>query len=852
MKKMLNGEWQFRQAGNAQWHKAHVPGCNFTDLMDNGQISDPFYGVNEKDCAFIGQTDWEYRRCFSVDAEELACDEVFLCFEMLDTLADIHLNGTPVGSTDNCFQKHEFPVKSLLHAGENEISVYFHSPVNFVAQTYSKEGGTVNANGQNGIIHIRKPQSHFGWDWGPVLVPSGISGDCFLEFVHTARLGQVTIHQQHHESGAATLTVNTEIQHFSEQSVTTAVHITCPGGEEMRANGTRTEFEIENPLLWWTYELSGKEVQPLYTVSVTLKRGKKAVDEKVLNIGLRTLKLNREADAYGQQFRFELNGVPLFAKGANVIPPDQFIHRFDEEKREKFFAAVRFANMNLLRIWGGGYYADDAFLRKCDEMGILVWQDFPFACQAYPFFKESFLENVKREIADNVGRMCFHPCLALWCGNNEIEQMSASWLHLRDYTEWTDTFFYKILENQIRKIDKATPYIPGSPCGTAYNTGINQDNAGDSHIWAVWHGMQPMTYYRKRFPRFCSEFGFESLPDLKTIKTFAEEADYDLQSPVFLSHQKCGSGNRKMLYYIAKRFHLPQHFEDYVYLSQLAQMECVEDATLHWRRHRGRCNGSLYWQFNDCWPVCSWAGMDYHYNYKALHYAARRFNAPVCISVEDSKEQIAVFAHNDKNEPVAVDMEAFFFTFAGEKKGGLRKKIALQPLSVKKVFRFGTARIPKAKKSRTGLCVRLYNESGEMCMQKVILPDKEKNLALPAARIEKETVIQNDCITLKLKADKFARLVCLTSEVSGAPFSDNFFDLLPGQTYEVTMAVPAGEDAQALSAGIRVFSLSDIAFERDGAKIIKNKVALFCSPTNLGNIMFHAPVPKDLKKEHIE
>ena len=847
MKKSLNGEWQFRQAGKAQWYKAHVPGCNFTDLMDNGLISDPFYGVNEKDCAFVGQSDWEYRRVFPVGAEELACDAVLLCFDMLDTLADIRLNGTLVGSTENCFIKHEFSVKNLLRAGENEISVFFHSPVNFVSEIYRKEGGTINSNGQNGIIHIRKPQSHFGWDWGPVLVPSGISGECFLEFVHTARLAQVSTCQEHHESGAVTLTVNTEIQNFSEQPVSASVRITCPDGEVMHASGTSTEFEIKNPLLWWTYELSGKEVQPLYKVHVTLTVGETVVDEKDLDIGLRTVKLNREADAYGQQFRFELNGVPLFAKGANVIPPDQFIHCFDEEKREKFFAAVRFANMNQLRIWGGGYYADDAFLKKCDEMGILVWQDFQFACQAYPFFKESFLENVKREAAYHVARMCSHPCLALWSGNNEIEQMSGAWQHKRDYVEWTDTFFYKILENQIRKIDKQTPYIPGSPCGAAYNTGINQDNVGDSHIWAVWHGMQPMTYYRKRFPRFCSEFGFESLPDLKTIQTFAQKADYDLHSPVFLSHQKCNSGNSKMLYYIAKRFHLPRRFEDYVYLSQLAQMECVEDATLHWRRHRGRCNGSLYWQFNDCWPVCSWAGMDYNYNYKALHYAARRFNAPVCISAADSEEQIEVFAHNDKNEAVAVGIEAFIFTFAGKKKSAFHKNITLPALAVKKVFRIGSAYIRKLKKSGAGVCVRLYDESGEMCMQKVILPDKEKNLALPKAKIQKETVIQNGCIKIKLKADKFAHLVCLTSEVSGAAFSDNFFDLLPGQTYEVSMAVPAGADAGAIAAGIRVFSLSDIAFERSVAKITKNKIALFCSPTNLGNIFFHAPVPKDLK-----
>ena len=841
MKKSLNGKWQFRQAGKGQWYPAQVPGCNFTDLMNNDLIPDPFYGVNEKESDFVGKSDWEYKRSFHVDEEELGCDEAFVCFEMLDTIAVIRINGKRIGNADNCFIKHEFSVKRFLKAGENEISIYFYSPVRFVAETYKKEGGVINSNGQNGIIHIRKPQSHFGWDWGPVLVPSGISGDCYLEFVKTARLGNISIEQQH-SGGVVSVRVDTEIRHLTDSPVQTAVSITCPGGEVLKSEGISAKFEIENPLLWWTYELSGKAVQPLYEVKITLLESEKVLEEKTLKIGLRSIKLNRENDAYGQQFQFELNGVPLFAKGANVIPPDQFINRFDAGKREKFFNSVRFANMNLLRIWGGGYYADDDFLTKCDEMGILVWQDFQFACQAYPFFKTDFLENVKREVAYNVARISTHPCLALWSGNNEIEQMSGGWINKRNYIKWTEKFFYSILENEIRKADTATSYIPGSPCGTAYNTGINHDNAGDSHIWAVWHGMRPMTYYRKRFPRFCSEFGFESLPDLKTFKTFATQADYDLHSEVFLSHQKCNSGNDKMLYYIASRFNLPRDFEDYVYLSQLAQMECIEDATLHWRRNIGRCNGSLYWQFNDCWPVCSWSGMDYNYNYKALHYAARKFFAPVCISAEDSGKHIKVFAHNDTNESVKVRLEAFFFGFAGGKKECFDKQITLEPLSVKEVFATN-----RNSKKAGGFCLSLYNARGEMLMQKIVLPDKEKNIALPKAKISKETKINGECISIKLKADKFARLVCLASDILETPFSDNFFDLLPGQAYEVRITVPEGADANAIAESIRVFSLSDIAFKKSTLKILKNKISLYTSPENIGNIIFHSRVPKDLE-----
>ncbi len=846
MKKVLNGKWQFRQAGKANWYNATVPGCNFTDLLDNALIDDPFYGLNEKKCEFVGKSDWEYKRNFSVSETELSCDEVFLCFDMLDTIAGIYINGRLVGKGENCFVKYEFPVKKYLTAGENEISVYFSSPVNYITELYKKEGGVINMNGQNGVAHIRKPQSHFGWDWGPVLVPSGITKDVYLDFVQTARLGNISV-KQIHENGTVRLEINSEIQIITDSEIKTAVSVSCPDGTLLKASGENTEITVENPQLWWTYELSKKDIQPLYEVNVKIKSGRKVLDEKSVKIGLRTIKLNREKDRYGQQFRFEINGVPIFAKGANVIPPDQFINRFDKEKQKKFFNAVRFSNMNMLRIWGGGYYADDEFLTKCDEMGILVWQDFQFACQAYPFFKESFLESVRKEIACNAARISTHPCLAVWCGNNEIEAMRAGWIHLRNYIEWTDKFFYSILENEIRKYDTATPYIPGSPCGTEYNTGINHDNVGDSHIWSVWHGLQPMNYYRKRFTRFCSEFGFESLPDIKTVKTFSEESDYDLNSEVFLSHQKCKNGNSKMVYYIASRFNLPERFEDCIYLSQVTQMECVEDATSHWRRNKGRCNGALYWQLNDCWPVCSWAGMDYNYNYKALQYAARRFNSPVCVSVEDSKNDIKVFAHNDTNECVNVRIEAFFFGFINGRVDCFDKKITLAPLEVANVFNISGEDVLKYSRTKNGFCVRMYDKNGNMTIQKVILLDKEKNISLPAAKISKRIEVKDGLVKIYLKANSFARLVCLSSSASGEPFSDNYFDLLPNQEYTVTAAIPEGIDENAFAESIKVFSLCDIKLEKNIVKIAKNKLRVLSSPINIANIIIRAGVPEDLE-----
>ena len=846
MKKSLNGEWLFRQAGKPDWYPAAVPGCNFTDLLSNSLIDDPFYGVNEKDCEFVGKSDWEYKRSFTVSKDEMESDGIYLCAEMLDTLASISINGRLIGSAENCFTAYEFPIKSFLKAGENEISIYFKSPVNFVSDIYKKEGAVPNMNGQNGIVHIRKPQSHFGWDWGPVLVPCGITGDICLDFTDTARLGDISVVQEH-KDGSVTLKIDAETKRENDGAVKTDISVICPDGEVLKAVGESAEFKIENPQLWWTYELSGKGVQPLYEVNVKLKKGRKILDEKSVKVGLRTLILNREKDKYGQQFCFELNGVPIFAKGANVIPADQFVNRFDKEKREKFFDAVRFSNMNMLRVWGGGYYADDEFLAKCDEMGILVWQDFQFSCQAYPFFKESFLKNVKKEIAYNVKRCCAHPSLAVWCGNNEIEQMRTMWLPFRDYHEWIEKFFYDILENEIRKTDTLTPYIPGSPCGAGYNRGINQDNVGDNHLWSVWHGLQPMNYYRKRYARFCSEFGFESLPDLKTIRQFSTEADYDLNSEVFLSHQKCKNGNSKMVYYITSRFNLPAKFEDYVYLSQVTQMECVEDATSHWRRNRGRCNGALYWQLNDCWPVCSWAGMDYNYNYKALQYAARRFNAPVCISVEDSRNEIRVFVHNDKTESVNVRTEAFFFGFVNERIECFDENITVEPLDVQCVFTLADGEVTKYSRRKNGFCVRLYDENGVMLMQKAVLLDKEKNVALPKARITKEVSIKEGLVKIYLKTDRFARLVCLSSDISSEPFSDNFFDLLPGQEYTVTAAVPEGIDEKAFADSIKVISLCDIEREKNIIKTAGNKLRVLSSPINLVNILLRSGVPDDLE-----
>lgn len=844
MKKSLNGEWKFRAIGDVKWKNAVVPGCNYLDLMSNGDIPDPFIGLNEKEVEWVGRKDWEYERKFEISEDEINSDTIYLNCKMLDTVCDVYINERLAFSGNNCFTAYNKKVKSCLNMGENKIKIVFYSPVRFVEEKYKESPTPLNSNGLNGIVHIRKPQCHFGWDWGPVLPCSGITKDIELEFVKKAKINYLSVTQELIDS-YADIYAKADIESFGEYSVETV--LTYPNGKSEIKEGANAKFHIENPELWWTHELSDKHEQPLYTVTVRLKSDGRVIDTAEKKIGIRKLELNRERDKYGKNFQFVLNGVPLFIKGANYIPPDSFITRFTSKKAEHLIDAAIFSNMNMLRIWGGGYYESDEFYSLCDKKGILIWQDFQFACQAYPFFDESFLENVKNEVEYNVKRLCHHPSLAVWNGNNEIEQMHTAWVHMKKYVDWTEKFFYHILESEIRKYDISTPYTPGSPVGISHNKGVDSDNVGDTHLWGVWHGLKPMNYYRRRMTRFCSEFGFESLPDIKAIKKFANESDYSLSSKVFEAHQKCANGNDKMIFYIASRFNLPKSFEDYIYLSQVTQNECIADATEHWRRNKGHCNGSMYWQFNDCWGVCSWSSLDYYGNYKALQYGARHFNAPLSVSVEDTEKYVKLFLLNDlrKSEKVKIEYEIFdFYTGTLEYDS---KETLTNAGEVMHIFELNMSDIKKKYDlKRTGLAVRLIKD-GEIKQQKTLLFDKEKKLELPKANLNMKVTSDEERVSVTVSSDKFARLIKVDSGISSNPFSDNYFDLLPNQSKTVTIERDMSFSLNDLAESITVSCLTDIIFDRNILKSTIKRLELYASPTNIGNMIFHGRVPKDIK-----
>ena len=840
MKITLNGSWMFKESTHRDWMDATVPGSNYLDLLSNGEIEDPFVATNENKVRWIGDKDWEYTRTFELTEDAINEEHIYLHADMIDTIADIYINDRLIGKANNCHIAYDFNIKNFVHVGENSIRIYFYSPVAYATNKQKEDAMPHNNMGVTGIPHIRKPQCHFGWDWGPTLPVSGITRDIYIHAYSGAKILDLRVLQHFNEDMTA---VDIElIPNISTEKMNGTFSLACPDGNTLSLggiikDGVAKTFHIENPELWWTADISGKAEQPVYTAKLTLANH----EEKAVTIGLRTIALNREKDEYGRNFQFVLNGIPLFIKGSNYIPPDSFITRFDDKKLNRLVQDVRDANMNMIRIWGGGYYESDTFYNACDKYGILVWQDFMFACAPYPFYDDEFLSLVKREVEYNVKRLRNHPCLALWCGNNEIEMMTAGWAYARKLIKWTGIFFHEMLPKMMDELDGITPYFPGSPNASAFMKNVNSDNDGDTHMWHVWHGLQPLNYYRKRMTRFCSEFGLESLPSMQTIKGFAKPSDYSLKSKVFLAHQKCASGNNKMIYYMSTRFRIPKLFEDIVYLSELTQEECVRDATEHWRRNRGRCNGSMYWQLNDCWPCSSWSSIDYEGRYKALQYRAKHFNAPVTISIEDNKSRLSFYIINDKKEPFEGSLQLTFSTFDGKDIYSDVMDVRGDALSSTLVYKKDYKFLLRESKDRV-LYIKLYNASGELVAYKTQLFDIEKNLALPHAKFLKIVKLHDGIAEIKIKSNVYARFVKVEIANTSLPLSDNFFDLKPFEEKIITVPVEHNMSAVEIERNISIVSVADIEPRgtRLGDAFTRAKIRLI--PINVANWIYYHTV----------
>lgn len=654
IKQILHKNWHMRQAGEA-YQPAVVPGTVYTDLLRNGSMEDPFWKDNEHQALALMENDYEYETCFDAEEELFSQDKILLHFDGLDTIADIYLNQEHIGNAYNMHRVWEYDVTRLIKKKDNVLQVILHSPLRFMREEFAKCRTLGSEDAMDGFVHIRKAHCMFGWDWGAHLPDAGIFRGVSLLGIKGARLDGVYIRQEHFsEKVVLHLEVEEELV-FSDEGETVfqkegvsshkgkgftentcyTVEITSPDGNIWSYEDSPESVTVEQPRLWWPH---GYGEQPLYTVKVSLYADGQLADVWERRIGLRTLTMKIEKDEWGECFAHEVNGVAIFAMGADYIPEDHLLGRVTPEKTRKLLEQCTAANYNAVRVWGGGYYPEDWFYDICDELGLIVWQDFMFACAVYELTPE-FKANIRQEFIDNVKRLRHHASLGLWCGNNEMEMFVAQKIHwvtkkteVRDYVIMYEQLIPEVLE----EYDPETFYWPASPSSGGAFDEPNSPDRGDVHYWDVWHGNKPFSSYRKYFFRYLSEFGFQSFPSKKTIETFTDDPkDMNIFSYVMEKHQRQFSANGKIMNYLQQTYLYPTDFDTLLYASQLLQMDAVRYGIEHFRRNRGRCMGAIVWQLNDCWPVVSWASIDYCGRWKALHYAEKRSFAPLMLSCEE-------------------------------------------------------------------------------------------------------------------------------------------------------------------------------------------------------------------------
>ena len=630
----LAGKWCLYEADMPDArHDVTVPGSVYSSLIADGTIGDPFWRDNELESMTLMEKDWVFCRSFDLPPEILSCGQIELDCKGLDTLCDIYLNNVFIGHADNMHRRWVFPVKSIVQSHGNEIKIIFRSPVNFIKERDEADHWGGSRDAMRGFPHIRKAHCMFGWDWGPRLPDMGIWREIGIRGIEGSRITDWHVSQVHC-GGSVRLSFSIEQSGDAE----VRVKVTDPHGMAVENDPSDPMvFNIGNPELWWP---NGLGDQPLYSVSAALVEDGRIVDSIDKRIGLRTLTLTRRKDEWGESFSHCVNGVDFFAMGADYIPEDNVLSRVTPERTRKLLHDCKLANFNVIRVWGGGLYPSDEFYDACDELGLVVWQDMMFACANYPIDAPGFEENITEEIAYNVRRLRHHASLGIWSGNNEMEEFAM--VEHYDGDCRTKAAYIRMYEHIIphilRKEAPSTPYWPSSPSSGGNFDDPTDPDRGDTHCWTVWHGRVPFSYYREKFFRYVSEFGFQSFPSMATVKEFSSEEDWNIFSRVMDTHQRNEGANGLIMSYLARNYLYPCDFRVLLYASQLLQAEAMRYGVEHWRRHRGRCMGAIYWQLNDIWPTASWSSIDYYGRWKALHYYARRFFEPVHLSCEEYGE----------------------------------------------------------------------------------------------------------------------------------------------------------------------------------------------------------------------
>lgn len=782
----LNGTWQL-SAGHRSLESVdmQIPGTVLSGLLAAGKIKDPFYRTNEDATRALFWKDYVFTRTFDVDEELLAQQHIVLVCEGLDTLAEISINGTFLAKTDNMHRTWKFQAKKLLHPGKNEIQIVFRSVLRFIEDYPYEAHKKINyipCGSMKGNQLLRKAHSMFGWDWGPQTIDAGIFRDLYLQGYSHARIEDIRIHQQH----AKNVSVQTSIT-LSESvpGQKLCVELSEDGADKplqtklckTNADGVAAvDFVIENPKLWWPNDYGD---QPLYIVRTTLlDEDGTSLESITRRIGLRTLTISQEKDEWGNEFAFCVNGVKIFTRGGNYIPDDCLYTRITEKKLDYILESCRRAHFNCVRVWGGGYYPSDAFYDLCDEKGLIVWQDLMYACNVYDV-TDAFAENCRQETYDNVRRLRHHASLGLWCGNNEIE---SAWDHWGDFQKETPylradyiRLFEEVLPKAVQEADGETFYWHSSPSSGGCFDNPDDANRGDTHYWDVWHGQKPFTDYRKYFFRFCSEFGFQSFPCAKTVNSFTLEDDRNIFSRVMESHQKNDAANGKMLYYLSENLRYPKDLTHLLYASQVLQGMAIKYGVDHWRRNRGRCMGTLYWQINDDWPAPSWSSIDYFGRWKALHYMAQKFYAPHAVSMTLEDHRCHVYFSNESFETTEYSLTLSIRDLSGnvletyETKGNSPAFSAIETAVVD---------ICSWEDQKDDIFLEAVIHTKDQKVLKdveTLVPYKYLNLKNPVISTEAEET--NDAFILHISSDCFAPFVALDFDDADVIFSDNFFHL---------------------------------------------------------------------------
>ncbi len=816
----LGGSWSVRRATGLEplaaarrrkgWLEARVPGCVHLDLMAAGQIPDPFYGLNELDVQWVEAEDWLYRRTFQCAAELKKAERVDLVCEGLDTFATVLVNGRQAGKADNMFCRWRWDVTRLIREGKNELLVHFLSSSG-VGRSLMEKHGALPAVGEPGRVYVRKAQYATGWDWGPRLSTCGIWRPIYLDAWSGARIADLHAPVDWSDPKRPVLRLRVELEALRQLEAALEAELRdgrtvarAELGGRLRAgkNVLRADMSVPRPRLWWPL---GHGEQNLYELRLAGTAGGAALEGRTLRVGLRRVELRRQKDRDGESFVLHVNGRPVFCRGANWAPADSFLPRLSGPAYEALVRRAADANMNMLRVWGGGVYEADQFYDACDRLGIMVWQEFAFACACYPDNLGWFIESVRREAQDNVRRLRNHPSLVLWCGNNENHWGWHDWWNKPPV--WGERIYHELLPSVCAELDPDRPYWPGSPYG---GERPNSPQAGDQHFWDVWFNWLPADHYRTQNGRFVSEFGMQAPPALDTIREYIPAAQRHMQSRGMVHHNKCGLGTERLYRYLAEFFRIPARFEDTVYLMQLVQGEVLKLGVEHWRARKFRTAGALFWQLNDCWPVTSWSCVDSRLRPKALWYYARRFFAPVLVAPGRGEAGMCTTIVSDLPERFQGMLVCGLSDVDGDRVWSADIKVDVPANGVEQFVVRKQKDLQLKDPAREFFWCRLLR-GNELVSANSLFFAPYRQVALPAVEWQVDVRQAGErCFEVTLESNAFAKGAWLRLEGMEAEFEDNYFDALASVPVTVRLRTPQDVPAEAVARRLLIRTVGDV------------------------------------------